>query len=139
MVTITVINLKKEFGDRFIVRKDRSFESRKDPWGWYIPGARGDVCPFGNLSAFRPDHGIEMLMCSMKRRYKRDEDMISQIPYSIIWQNGDDGINFIFPPESIDEVHKYVKLRVRKKFSEGHREKLREGIKNARSSKKGQD
>ena len=121
-----MIDLQAEFGDRFIVKTDPVYfidygvskVYKPDPWYFFIPGTRGHVYP----------HSETMLACATKKRYQNTEARISEIPGAKIWQNGDDGINFIFPPESIDEVHNYVKLRVRKKFSEGHKEKLRKRI-----------
>ena len=130
-----MIDLKAEFSDRFIVKVDPVFfldyevskVYKPDPWYFFIPGTRGDVYP----------HGEGALGCATKKRHNGIEGRIGKIPGAEIWQNGSDGINFIFPPEAIDEVHKYVKLRVRKKFSEGHREKLRRRLKEKFNGSKG--
>ncbi len=114
------INLKERFGDRFKVTYEESYYAQfgpnariEDPWLMIIPCQAGHICPggVGRLMACTDSAG------SIAKRLKALE-------FTIVAQDGSDGVNVIFPVDRFDEVATVMKPRRRRRLSEQRRQKL---------------
>ncbi len=114
------INLKERFGKRWKVRYEESYKAERgerafapDPWLLVIACQHGEIYP----------HGGNMLGVSTNRRGQISK-RISELPFTKITQDGDDGINAVFHIDNIEKVAAIMKPRRRKRLSPEHRAKL---------------
>jgi len=108
------INLKEEYGDKYRIRWEEPANSRwLDPWYQYIP------CRFGHIYP----HGGGLLGFASRKRGPV-ANRVESLPYAKISQDGDDGMNIIFPAEHFEQVAEIVQPRRRRRLSEENRARL---------------
>lgn len=116
----TCIDLQKVFGDKYRIDRDPAYFAEygenariPDPWYWRIGCTHGYIYPQGG----------ELLGASTIRR-GAIANRLAAVPGVSIAQDGDDGINVIFPIEIFDAVAKIMKPRKRRRLSPAHRKTL---------------
>jgi hypothetical protein len=108
----TPINLREKFGHRYRIEYDPAHTGRKDdPWLQIIPCKRGHVYPHGGnlLGIATSSHGSTATA-------------IAKLERVTVLQEGDDGINAIFPVELLPKIAKLVKPRRKRQLSDKERQ-----------------
>ncbi len=116
------INLRERFGDRYKVTYEESYYAQHgkrgravDPWLMIIPCEHGHIYPHGgDLLAFATDKRgpLAKKLCRLK--------------FATTHQDGDDGVNIVFPAGRFEEVARIVQPKPKRRLSEEHRRKLAE-------------
>ncbi len=116
----TCINLMDRYGRQYRVGCEESHyaehgpDARVDtPWLMIIPGALGHIFPWSNT-----------LLAVATNKAGAVAKRLRGLPYLVVVQDGDDGINGTFPPEHLPEVAKIIRARRRRRLSEDGRRRL---------------
>lgn len=114
------IDLAARFGRDYRVIREESYEAERPEnrngervWLLVIPGRLGHVSPWDET---------QLLACTYCAG--KTAKLLRRLPYAIVWQDGDDGANFIFPVEKFPEVAAILRLRRRRKLSPAARRLL---------------
>src|SRR2546426_709429 len=100
-MTIAPINLREKFGHRYRIEHAPAHRGRKDhPWLQIIPCKRGHIYP----------HGGNLLGVATNGRGSTAK-AIARLQGVTVLQEGEDGINAVFPVELLPHVAKLVKPR----------------------------
>ena len=114
------IHLSERYGDRYRITFDASHGARprkpRDPWYLQIPCLHGHIYP----------HGSHLLGFA-SNKYGTIARKLQTLDGVEAHQDGDDGINVIFPEERFETVANIVKPKRRRRLSEHHRRRLAEG------------
>ena len=109
----TCIDLHEQFGDQFRVAYDESYRTERgnngrlhDPWLMLLPCQHGHIYP----------HGGALLGASTDHRGPI-ANRLAALPFAIIVQDGDDGLNVVFDVEAFDEVAAIMKPKRRRRLS----------------------
>jgi hypothetical protein len=110
---VSCLDLKVHFGDRFRVIHEESYLAdhgehgrAQDLWLLLIPCRHGHIYP----------HGGEMLGASTNRRGAVARHITAQPCVSVV-QDGDDGVNVVFPMTDFDTVAAIMKPKRRRRLS----------------------
>lgn len=106
------IDLKERFGKKYKITKE--FGISDDPWNLQIPCRHGHICPWG---------GEDLAACTNRRGKLPD-----RLKEAGAWiaQDGDDGVNAVFPVSRFLEIAKIMRPRRRKQISETEHKRLSE-------------
>jgi hypothetical protein len=108
----TCINLRQRFGKRYKVEYDEASAGRKDdPWLQIIACRRGHIYP----------HSADLLGVATNGRGSTAK-AISRLPGVTIIQEGDDGINAVFPLNMFAAIAKLVKPRRKRQLTAEQRQ-----------------
>jgi hypothetical protein len=114
------INLRERYSKRYRIEYDPAYVAEHgkraradDPWLQTIPCQRGHLYP----------HGGSLLGVATNGRGPTTA-AIARLPGVTVVQDGDDGINAVFPPELLPKVAALVKPRRKRQLSPEQRERL---------------
>jgi hypothetical protein len=114
------INLRERYGKRYRIEFDPAHAAEHgkrsrfdDPWLQLVPCQRGHIYP----------HGGNMLGVATNGRGSTAV-ALSRLPGVTVVQDGDDGINAIFPAELLPKVAALVKPRRKRQLTPEQRERL---------------
>jgi len=100
-------NLRELFGRRYRIEYDPAHAGRKDdPWLQVIPCRRGHIYP----------HGGDLLGLATNGRGST-ATVIAKLPGVTVLQDGNDGINAVFPLRLFPQVAKLIKPRRRRQLT----------------------
>jgi len=109
---MTPINLRGRFGNRYKIDYDPAHTGRKDdPWLQVIDCQRGHIYP----------HSTELLGVATNGRGPTAK-AIARMPGVTVVQDGDDGINAVFPVELFPKVAKLIKPRRKRQLTAEQRQ-----------------
>ena len=82
------------------------------------------ICKYGHLCLF---NATTLMFCGGQNRkvYKQ----LLKLPYTILYQDADDGKTILFPLNKFKEVRPIIKPKRKKQLSKEHIEKLKMGLK----------
>ncbi len=108
------VNLKTRFGDRFKVRYEESYQAergenawKQDPWLLVIPCTRKGWHIYS--------HGGDLLGVATVGSRGEITKRLLALDCVTITQDGDDGVNVIFPVDRFEDVAEIVKPRRRRR------------------------
>jgi len=126
----TCIDLKKEFGSRYLIDRDPAYFAEygpkprvSDPWYWIIRTRTGHIYPQGGTKLAVSVDGHRGIVAKLKR-----------LPFCQLQQDGTDGATFIFDVAECKRVARVVKPRRRRQLSPAQRACLLERGKSSRFS-----
>jgi hypothetical protein len=107
------INLRERFG-HYRIEYDPAHHGRSDdPWLQIIPCRYGHIYPYGG----------DKLGVATSRKIGLQ---LARLPGVEVWQDGDDGINLVFPHDLLPDVAKIVKPRRKRKLDAAARKRASE-------------
>jgi len=113
-------NLKDLFGEHYKLQYEESyyaerpeFRKQEAPWLTQIP------CQHGHIGVW----GDDWLVASTNRAGSIAK-RLSDLPFTTVAQDGDDGANVLFTLDHFDEVAEIMKPRRRRRLSEEHKARL---------------
>jgi hypothetical protein len=112
-----MIDLKKQYGRKFRITLDESFEigdrsNEEKLWNLRIPGKYGHIGVWGENTL------------SAHSGSSRVVKKLIEIPGVTIKQRGDNEVTIVFPPDLIEPVADVLKAKRRRQLSDEHRAKL---------------
>jgi hypothetical protein len=118
------VNLRGRFGRQYRIEHEESYyaerpehRSAEEAWLQIIPCQRGHIYP----------HGHNMLAAATNGRGAIVKKLLA-VPGAKMWQDGDDGVNVLFPVERFDDVAKLMRPRRRRRLSPEQRAKAVERL-----------
>ncbi len=107
------VDLRIEFGNSYRVENELGGRRVLDPWLAIIPCRNGHIFPYGG----------SLLGASTNHRGPIANKLAS-LDYVEVFQDGDDGINFVFDVANFQQVAQLLRPRTNRRLSEEHRRKL---------------
>lgn len=108
-----MIGFSEKDKETYYVRLEEGAQ-RSDPFGFIIPGRYGGIYVHGDGLFGVSTNSISRISKAIRR-----------LPFIRVVQDGDDGINAVFPAEHLKTVAGMVKARRRRKLTPEHRELLK--------------
>ena len=116
------VNLKEQFGDRFKVAYEESYQAERgdhcraeDPWLMIMLCRHGEIYPFGGdqlVASTKVAGGIARVLKGLS--------------YTIVYQDGSDGVDVLFPGDRFEEIAAIMKPRKRRQISDAEGKRLAE-------------
>lgn len=107
---VDCLNLRDLYGATYHIRREDPAATFADPWHHIIPCRHGHIYPHGG-----------QLLAFASRRCGGVARRVAALPFAVVLQSGDDGMNIAFPAERFAEVAEIVRPRRRKVMSAEHR------------------
>ena len=121
-MTPTCIDLKREFGDRFKVVYEESYQAERgdhgraeDPWLMVVLCLHGEIYPYGD----------DQLVASTKVAGGIARTL-KALPFVTTHKDGSDGADVLFPVDRFEEIAAIMKPKRRRQVSDAERKRLAE-------------
>jgi hypothetical protein len=93
----------------------------QDPWDFEIICRLGSICPWGP----------GLIGCILDKKSKRARLRLQELKFEL-WQDGDDGQNWVGPVSKLGSACRLMGARRKKTLSDEHKAKLLQGLRKAK-------
>jgi hypothetical protein len=122
--SIEPIDLQEHFGERYRVTYEESYFGEygdnahvRDPWLMQIRGRYGTISPNGGETLAVSTHSLGNVARALRR-----------LPCCQVWQDGSDGVTFLFPAAAFPKVAKLVRPHRKPRLTPEQRQANRERL-----------
>ena len=132
-----MINLKKEFGEKYKIRVTPGYEDfKRDPWNFELICKFGVIYPNGDDElGFVPYDAIEEAPVKItKIALERATEEVMRLDFLLSYEESSDPKNILFRFKDFRKVAKIVKPRRKKQMSEEQRRASTERLRKYRES-----